>query len=499
MTGPLLLLVALVVGIVGGDVVGPGPARALLGTAALALGAGWWLARRDAVRVALGVAVLGALLGGVALEQRALHGLAVSPLMSVIASGRSATVDVTLLEDPSGPRYRTEALVRVDALGTGTGGSRIVLLAGSGDEQSVLRVLAAGDRLRLRGTFGPLTGYSARLKWRHAVGQLTLDEARAVAPPAGGLLRIANGLRRVLLRGADVLPSTPRALLAGFILGDTRAIPTGLVDDFRNAGLSHLLAVSGANVAFALAIAEPALRRLRLGPRFAGGVAVLAVFGTMTRWEPSVLRASVMAGLVMLARLLGRPADARRVLALAALVLLVVDPFLLHSVGFLLSCGACAGIVVGSTAISHRLRGPAWFREALGVTAAAQIGVAPVLLVVFGTIPLVALPANVLAAPFVGPLTIWGIVASTVGGVLGPAIAMWLQLPTLAMLRTVELVAHVAAQVPLAVDVGTTLGLVVLTASGWAAHRAWSHRTGRVARRGRRLPREGQRSGPPGP
>lgn len=273
---------------------------------------------------------------------------------------------------------------------------------------------------------------------------------------------------------------------------DTRAIPPALVDDFRDAGLSHLLAVSGANVAFALAIAEPGLRRLRLGPRFAGGLAVLVLFGTMTRWEPSVLRASVMAGLVMLARLLGRPADARRVLVLAALGLLVVDPFLLHSVGFLLSCGACAGIVTASGGIARHLRGPAWFREALAVTAAAQVGVAPVLLAVFGTIPLVALPANVLAAPFVGPLTIWGIVASVVGGALGPWAARWLQLPTLAMLRAVELVAHAAARVPLALDAPTTVGLTVLALGAWSARRAWSYRTGRVAGRGRRLPREGQ-------
>ena len=73
------------------------------------------------------------------------------------------------------------------------------------------------------------------------------------------------------------------------------------------------------------------------------------------------------------------------------------------------------------------------------MTTAAQLGVAPVLLATFGTVPLVALPANLLAAPFVGPLTIWGLVVSAVGGVLGPGVARWLQLPTLAMLRSVEL------------------------------------------------------------
>jgi competence protein ComEC len=270
-TGPLLLLGALVAGILTGDALGPSAAWLQLGLAALGLVGAWGLHRWGPTRAALVVAASATLLGGVAVEQRALHGVAVSPLASLVHAGASTRVDVTLLEDPAGPAYRTEALARVDAVGGAGAGGRIVLLAASGDEQSVLRVLAAGERLRLRGTFGPLTGWSTRLRWRHAVGQLTLDEARAVAPPAGATVRIANALRALVLRGADVLPPTPRALLVGFVLGDTRAIPPELVADFRDAGLSHLLAVSGANVAFALAIAEPVLRRMRLGPRFAGG------------------------------------------------------------------------------------------------------------------------------------------------------------------------------------------------------------------------------------
>ena len=87
----------------------------------------------------------------------------------------------------------------------------------------------------------------------------------AVAGPDRPWFVVANAARDAVLRGAGTLPATPRALLAGFLLGDTRAIPDDLVDDFRDAGLSHLLAVSGANVAFALAIAEPLLRRRRLG------------------------------------------------------------------------------------------------------------------------------------------------------------------------------------------------------------------------------------------
>ena len=139
----------------------------------------------------------------------------------------------------------------------------------------------------------------------------------------------------------------------------------------------------GENVAFVLALVAPLLRRFALRGRFCGGIAVLVFFGTMTRWEPSVLRAITMAVIALVAGYLGRPTLALRVLALAAIVLLLIDPFLLHSVGFLLSCAASLGIAVLARPITARLWGPLWMREVLGVTTAAQLGVAPVLIPVF--------------------------------------------------------------------------------------------------------------------
>ncbi len=493
----MVLLGALVAGILIGDTAAPGPALAMLAGAGLGLLVAWSVRHRP--RAALAVATVGCVLLGAAVEQRARHGLDESPLTAPVARGATVTLEVRLSEDPAGPQYVTEALAVADSVDGRDAGGRTVLLRAAGDEQSALRVLEAGDRLAVRGRLGPLSGFDTRLRWRHAVGTVTIERVVAVAGPNRPWFAVANAGRALVSRGASTLPSTSRALLAGFVLGDTRAIPGDLVDDFRASGLSHLLAVSGANVAFALAIAEPVLRRRSLATRLVGGLAVLVVFGTMTRWEPSVLRASAMAGLVMLARWLGRPADAGRVLIYAMTGLLVADPFLLRSVGFLLSCGACAGIAVGAAPISRRLRGPVWFREALGVTAAAQVGVAPVLVSTFGSVPLVALPANLLAAPFVGPLTIWGLVVSAVGGAVGPSWARWLQLPTLAMLRAVELVAHTAARFPLALDppaavaVGVAASLTILTV---VVLRTRSGATGRLARRGRRVPREGWRSDP---
>ena len=204
-------------------------------------------------------------------------------------------------------------------------------------------------------------------------------------------------------------------------------------------------------------------------------VVVLVCFGTMTRWEPSVLRAITMSVVAMLAGALGRPTTGLRVLVLAAIGLLLVDPFLLHQVGFLLSCGASLGIALLARPITERLRGPLWMREVLGVTAAAQVGVAPVLIPVFGSMPLVALPANLLAVPLAAPLTMWGLVAGVVGGLgrpLSPAIPRLLELPTVGLLHALISVADLAARVPIAVDGRAAWGLIALGALLGAAHGA---------------------------
>ncbi|MEO6467870.1 MAG: ComEC/Rec2 family competence protein, partial [Acidimicrobiia bacterium] len=477
-----------------GDARGAGSASLLLAGALVGLGAAFVGRNR---RGAVVCAVVAMVALGAALEQRALHGLARSPLTADVDRHASGEATFTLTEDPDGPQYQSSAIARFETLRDRDAGGRSVLVIASGDNLSALSTLDAGDRVRATGTLAPLSGYARRNRWRHAVAQFRLSDVAAASGPSDPWFQLANVARRSVLRGTTVLPATPRALLSGFLLGDTRSIPDLVVQDFRDAGLSHLLAVSGANVAFALAMVEPALRRLRRGSKFAAGVGVLVLFGTMTRWEPSVLRAAVMAGLVMLARAAGRPADAKRVLVLAMTGLLIADPFLLRSIGFLLSCGACAGIVTGSSAIAARLRGPEWFREALGVTTAAQIGVAPVLLATFGTLPLIALPANLVAAPFVGPLTVWGLVAGLVGGVLGPRVAFWFQLPSLSMLRAIEWIAHTSAKVPVAVDgpwAGALGGVVVVVVVGT---RVWRHCTGRIDLRGRRVSREGQRSTAP--
>jgi ComEC/Rec2-related protein len=246
-----------------------------------------------------------------------------------------------------------------------------------------------------------------------------------------------------------VLPDRQRPLFLGFVLGDTRGQTADVTDDFRGSGLTHLLAVSGENVAFVLALAGPMLRRLSLRPRFVATIAIIGFFALVTRFEPSVLRASVMAALAVSATTLGREASRVRLLALAVALLVVIDPFLVRAVGFQLSVAASAGIVLLAPRLAGALPGPQFLRDALAVTIAAQAGVAPVLVATFGGVPLASVPANLLAAPAAAGVMVWGVGAGLAAGLLPTGVATAVHVPTSLMIRWIAWVAHWGAALPL--------------------------------------------------
>jgi len=411
--------------------------------------AGALVFRRSA---AIGMACI-LLAGSAVLTVRAVNGVD----HAVLLPPRAA---ITLLSDPVTRDFTTSVIGR-------TRGHR-VLVSASGTNGSRLGVLTAGDVVTITGRARPLDGFARQYRWQHVVARVSVRDVLAVRPAHNALTRLSNALRDRVLAGVDVLPGSVSALDAGFLLGDTRAIDPRVDGNFRRAGLSHLLAVSGANVAFALGLAGPLLRRSSLGTRFVAGALVLVVFGAMTRWQPSVLRAVAMALVALTAQWAGRPVSSLRLLCIAGTALILIDPFLVYSVGFGLSCGACAGIALLAHPIERRLRGPRWVREAGAVTLAAQIGVAPILIPVFGALPLVALPANLVAAPAVGPLTICGLVGGVAGGALRgatPALARVVQLPVIALVRYIAGVAAVAARVPVAIGPRAALALVAVVAA----------------------------------
>ena len=421
-----------------------------------------WLVPAVLVCVALVLRRPAALVVSAALLSACLAGAAWSGLATV---PRGAVVGpAVLVRDPS----PVGGAVRVELRFEG----RHAEAWASGEAATALRQRLAGEVVAVRGRWRPLSERSRRwLHPRHVVARIDVSSVEVVGQGSVAA-RAANGLRRTLVRGAGGLPVERRSLLLGVVLGDDREQPEELVDDFRAAGLSHLTAVSGSNLAFVLALAGPVLRRLGLRRRWVVTLCLLAAFGLLTRWEPSVLRAGAMATLACTTATIGRPTSRLRLLALAVAGVVLLDPLLVHAAGFQLSVGATAGIALLARPLGRRLP------EVLAVTLAAQLGVAPVAIPLFGGLPLASLPANLLAVPVAAPLTAWGLTGGVVAGVLGPPLDGLLHVPTSLMTAWLAGVARWGA------GLGAGEVALVLVLGGvvwWVGSGRWSWRWDRTA------------------
>jgi competence protein ComEC len=279
---------------------------------------------------------------------------------------------------------------------------------------------------------------------------------------------------------ARLFPEREAGLLLGLVLGDDSRLDPGLARDFQSAGLGHLLVVSGENVAMVLApvMGLAVVLGLTRWPRFVLGMATVWAFVALTGAEPSVMRAGVMATLVLVGVLVGRPRSTGSILAAAVLVLIVLDPGLVWSIGFQLSVAATGGMVALASPLAERLRFlPRALALAAGATLAAQLGVTPVLLFQFHAVPGVTVPANLAAFPAVSPALLLGMAAAGLGLVwlpLGKVTAFVALIP----MRYLELVADRLAKAPIAAV--TTRGGVAVLVAGIVvvAGLAWLLRSG---------------------
>lgn len=404
-----------------------------------------WPSSVPAVWTTLGLMVLAALLRRPVLLLGAVAVLAGSRSAATVEALDRTPVGVVhgvaeLVTDPEPGRFGTRVQVRL-------GANRYAAEVPRSSE-SLVAPLLTGERLVVRGRVGPLRGVSSdwRLS-RHLAGTLRLTHVER-GPPADPWYRLANGVHRLLARGAGSLGEERRALFLGLVLGDDRAQTDVDRFRFRSTGLGHLLAVSGQNVAFVLVLARPILSRCGLRARVLVGLAVLVLFVLVTRAEPSVLRATAMAAVALVAAGTGRVASGRRILALAVAGLLVADPVLVRSVGFRLSVAASIGLLLFAGPLERRLPGPSWLREPLSATLSAQAGTLPVTLGLSGGVPVVSVAANLLAVPAAGMVMVVGLGAGLVAGTVQDGVAAVLHLPTRVLLAWIDGVARVGARVP---------------------------------------------------
>ncbi|MFF0432191.1 ComEC/Rec2 family competence protein [Streptomyces sp. NPDC004327] len=434
------------------------PALAAWGGAALAVGvAGWWTVA--GVLLCLGAAALllmpaarrglratacaGALLCAAAgAASGALHAadLRRGPVPGLARDGARVAAELTVTADPRLTRSRVRgsrampALVLVEGEVTRVEDrdravfrtrAPVLLLVPAreapGAGQREWSALLPSTRIAVNGRLAPARDGDAFAAVLRADG----DGPPRITGPPSALQRTAGELRAGLRRATEGLAPDARALLPGLVVGDTSRIEPELKEAFEATDLTHLLAVSGSNltVVLLLLIGRPGVaqraERGGLAPRIgmslrvtalAGGGLTLA-FVVVCRPDPSVLRAAACGLVTLLALATGRRRSLIPALAAVALALVLYDPYLARSYGFLLSVLATGALLTVAPRWSEALRRrrvPGRIAEALGATLAAQALCAPVVVVFAARVSLVAVPANLLAEPAVAPATVLG-------------------------------------------------------------------------------------------
>ena len=231
---------------------------------------------------------------------------------------------------------------------------------------------------------------------------------------------------------ADLLPEPHAALLQGLLLGGGGNLPRATWEAFRGAGLLHIVAVSGTNVALVIAAVDALLfwlpRRWRLVP----SAVIIAGYTALTGASASAVRAAIMGTLALVALHLGRQADRRRLIGAAFLVMAAVHPrWLTDDAGFQLSFLAVIGIAeVGPLMEPYLRHVPRMLgiREAILLTMAAQLTAAPWGAHVFGGFSLIAPLANLLIAPAI-PLAMLSGTLSIVAFMVAPLLGLLFALP----------------------------------------------------------------------
>ena len=414
----------------------------LLCTACAGLTLSVWLRLpADVLLPAACAAATGALLGR-DLRRLALAGLALAILGLWWGALRETALEQSVLASHLGERAAARVVVTGPARRTQFALRAPAQVVRFGDEELRERVLLElppgrappqGAILELRARpvepRGPETGFDERA-WlaRQGIHVVLRGENPRVVGRRGGIGGVADRLHaHVEQTLARATAGERRAVLTGIVLGEEGGIDTSLRDAFRASGLTHLLAVSGQNVAIT-AIGVVWVARLAGIGRIAGeGLAILVVlaYALAVGWQPSVVRAAVAGILASLGWITARPRDRWHAMAVGALVLLAWTPTAGLDPGFQLSFAAVAAIFLAVPRVAgvpDAYPVPRGVWDVLVVAVACGLVTAPIVWLHFGSVALWTVPANLAAEPAMPPLIALSLAAAAFEPVL-PGVA----------------------------------------------------------------------------
>ena len=290
------------------------------------------------------------------------------------------------------------------------------------------KLLEYGDLIEIKGEYSAPEvarnykgfDYSQYLKTLNIYGTIKVEESKIINKnQLSPILISINNIKEKMIDNANRnMPKRTANLLLGILIGERDNIQEDIIESFRTANLSHILAVSGAHTSY---IISKSKTPKRIG--YIITIINLLIFIIITGASYSVVRACIMAIVVIGAKICYRKENFFTSICISLIIILIQNPFAINDIGLKLSFMGTAGIVIFNKSITNffiKLKIKQKIAEALSVTFSAQLMIMPITILNFNTISLTFFISNILASPLLGIIIIFGFISIFISSILNP-------------------------------------------------------------------------------
>lgn len=297
------------------------------------------------------------------------------------------------------------------------------------------KLLEYGDLVEIKGEYSAPEvarnykgfDYSQYLKTLNIYGTIKVEEAKIINKnQLSPILISINNIKEKMIDNANRnMPKRTANLLLGILIGERDNIQEDIIESFRTANLSHILAVSGAHTSYIILGITYLISKSKTPKRigYIITIIILLIFIIITGASYSVVRACIMAIVVIGAKICYRKENFFTSICISLIIILIQNPFAINDIGLKLSFMGTAGIVIFNKSITNffiKLKIKQKIAEALSVTFSAQLMIMPITILNFNTISLTFFISNILASPLLGIIIIFGFISIFISSILNP-------------------------------------------------------------------------------
>ena len=297
------------------------------------------------------------------------------------------------------------------------------------------KLLEYGDLIKIKGEYSAPEvarnykgfDYSQYLKTLNIYGTIKVEESKIINKnQLSPILISINNIKEKMIDNANRnMPKRTANLLLGILIGERDNIQEDIIESFRTANLSHILAVSGAHTSYIILGITYLISKSKTPKRIGYIITIinLLIFIIITGASYSVVRACIMAIVVISAKICYRKENFFTSICISLIIILIQNPFAINDIGLKLSFMGTAGIVIFNKSITNffiKLKIKQKIAEALSVTFSAQLMIMPITILNFNTISLTFFISNILASPLLGIIIIFGFISIFISSILNP-------------------------------------------------------------------------------